>query len=305
MKVAVLSGGIGGERQVSLQSGRCVAEALNQEGLEVITSDISPGNLGVLDRAEIDVFFLALHGEFGEDGRLQQILEDKELAYTGSGPEASRLAFDKVQSKELFAKAGVTVAATVMCYPQTNEKELLAQLENLGNRFVIKPVRQGSSVGVRMVEGAQKTATTVREVCREFGDCLIEPFITGREITVGILGRQVLPIIEIRSKTGFYDYDAKYLDDKTEYLFDTIEDADQRTQIGQSALACFDALGCRDFSRVDFIIADDGTAYALEINTIPGFTTHSLLPKAAAKVGFSMSRLCVHIVETSFSRKAV
>ena len=305
MKVAVLSGGIGGERQVSLQSGRCVGEALTAGGVDVVPSDISPDDLSVLDRADIDVFFLALHGEFGEDGRLQQILEDRKLAYTGSGPEASRLAFDKVKSKELFAQAGVTVAPTVLCDSKSGEKDLLAQLEALGERFVIKPIRQGSSVGVRMVEGPGATATAAVEVFREFGDCLIEPFIVGQEITVGVLGRQVLPIIEIRSQSGFYDYEAKYLDEQTEYLFDTINDAALVARIGRNALACFDALGCRDFSRVDFIITDDGTAYALEINTIPGFTTHSLLPKAAGKVGFSMTQLCLKIVETSFSRKAV
>jgi len=305
MKVAVLSGGIGGERQVSLQSGRCVAEALTAGGVDVVPSDISPDGLSILDRADIDVFFLALHGEFGEDGRLQQILEDRNLAYTGSGPEASRLAFDKVKSKELFAGAGVTVAPTVLCDAKSGEKDLLAKLEALGRRFVIKPIRQGSSVGVRMVEGPQATATAAVEVFQEFGDCLIEPFIVGQEITVGVLGRQVLPIIEIRSQTGFYDYEAKYFDDQTQYLFDTIGDTEWVDRIGRDALACFDALGCRDFSRVDFIVTDDGTAYALEINTIPGFTTHSLLPKAAEKVGFSMTQLCVKIVETSFSRKAV
>jgi D-alanine-D-alanine ligase len=137
----------------------------------------------------------------------------------------------------------------------------------------------------------------------EFGDCMVESFIVGREVTVGVLGRQTLPIIEIRSKTGFYDYQAKYIDDRTEYLFDTIEDERVRARIAGATMACFDALGCRDFSRVDFIVAEDGTPYALEANTIPGFTTHSLLPKAAAQAGIPMSDLCVRIVRTTAAQR--
>jgi D-alanine-D-alanine ligase len=304
MKVAVLRGGIGQERQVSLESGRCVAEALAEGGVDVVASDITPEEMTVLDRSDIDVFFIALHGHFGEDGRLQQILEDKGLLYTGCGPESSRTAFDKVVSKERFAAAGVRVPETVLFTAGADLEAIGRQLSELGERFVVKPIRQGSSVGVYIVDGVEETVASARNVFQEFGDCLIEPFIVGREITVGVLGRETLPIIEIRSKTGFYDYQAKYVDDQTEYLFDTVEDADVRARVAEAALACFDALGCRDFARVDFILTEEGMAYALEINTIPGFTTHSLLPKAAARVGLSMSQLCLRIVETSFSRKS-
>ena len=304
MRVAVLRGGIGSERQVSLESGRCVAEALVAGGVEVITSDIRPDDLAVLDRSDIDVFFLALHGEFGEDGRLQQILEDRGRAYTGCGSAASRLAFDKVATKRLFAAAGVKVAPTVEFAQGADLHQVESQLHDLGERFVVKPIRQGSSVGVYVVDGPQATVASAQKVCEQFGDCMIEPFITGPEITVGVLGRETLPIIEIRSKTGFYDYQAKYVDEQTEYLFDTVQDADLRSRISEAALACFDALGCRDFARVDFILTEEGLAYALEINTIPGFTTHSLLPKAACRAGISMSELCVRIVRAAFSRKS-
>jgi len=304
MKVVVLRGGIGQEREVSLASGRCVTEALCQGGLDVLESDIRPDDLTVLDRPDVDVFFVALHGEFGEDGRLQQILEDRDLTYTGCGPEASRLAFDKVVSKERFAAAGVVVAPTVEYGPRADDTEIEGRLRSLGDRFVVKPIRQGSSVGVYMVDGLAETITVARKAYAEFGDCMIEPFLPGREITVGVLGHEALPIIEIRSKTAFYDYHAKYVDDHTEYLFDTIDDAGVCEQISRAALACYDALDCRDFARVDFILTDDGTAYALEINTIPGFTTHSLLPKAAAHAGIPMSDLCVRIVRASFSRKS-
>jgi len=304
MRVAVLRGGIGQEREVSLESGRCVAQSLREGGLEVVESDIRPDDLAVLETPDIDVFFLALHGEFGEDGRLQQILEDKGLAYTGCGPEASRLAFDKVASKERFAAAGVSVAPTVEVSSEADITEVETRLRDLGDRFVVKPIRQGSSVGVYVVDGVAETAATARKAYAEFGDCLIEPFLRGPEITVGVLGRETLPIIEIRSKTGFYDYQAKYMDEQTEYLFDTIQDPAVRTQISRAALACYDALGCRDVARVDFIVTEEGTAHALEINTIPGFTTHSLLPKAAARAGIPMSELCLRIVRASFSRKS-
>ncbi|MBN1362440.1 MAG: D-alanine--D-alanine ligase [Sedimentisphaerales bacterium] len=304
LKVAVLRGGIGQEREVSLESGRCVAEALRAGGMEVVTSDIRPDDLSVLDRDDIDVFFLALHGQFGEDGRLQQVLEDRELVYTGCGPEASRLAFDKMASKPLFAQAHVEVAPAIELELGVDRDMLERRLRDLGTRLVVKPVRQGSSVGVYIVDSPDAAAARAIAVYEEFGDCMIERFIAGREITVGVLDRQTLPVIEIRSKTGFYDYHAKYIDERTEYLFDTIRDTQIVARASRAALACFDALGCRGFARVDFIVADDGGLYALEVNTIPGFTTHSLLPKAAARIGVSMTELCVRIVRMAFSRKS-
>lgn len=303
IRVAVLRGGVGREREVSLESGRCVAEAMQGAGLDVVVSDIRPDDMQVLDRRDIDVFFLALHGEFGEDGQLQQVFEDRGLVYTGSGPEASRLAFDKMASKRLFAGAGVDVPAVVEYTRDMEPAELEKQLQGLGQRFVVKPIRQGSSVGVHIVDCCAQAVTAARQVLEEFGDCMVESFVTGRELTVGVLGRQVLPIIEIRSKTGFYDYQAKYVDNRTEYLFDTVEDRDIGARIQRAALACFDALGCRDFARVDFILSADGTPYALEVNTIPGFTSHSLLPKAAARVGLSMGELCVRIVRTALAQR--
>lgn len=301
--MAVLRGGVGREREVSLESGRCVAEALQHGGLEVVVSDIRPDAMQILDRRDIDVFFPALHGEFGEDGQLQQVFESRGLAYAGSGPEASRLAFDKMASKRLFAAAGVDVPGVVEFGGDMDPMQLEQQLRDLGEQFVVKPVRQGSSVGVCIVQSRREAVEAARRVREEFGDCMIESFVRGRELTVGVLGRQTLPVIEIRSKTGFYDYRAKYVDDRTEYLFDTVEDEGLRARINRAALACFDALGCRGFSRVDLILSDEGTPYALEINTIPGFTSHSLLPKAAAQVGLSMSDLCVQIVRTAYAQQ--
>ncbi len=301
-KIAVLSGGIGEERDISIQSGRCIAQALQQAHLDVVTADIQPDNLSILDDGDIDVFFIALHGRFGEDGQLQQILEDKELIYTGSGPAASKLAFDKIASKKAFADAGVATPAAIEF--TANTENLQSRLNQLADKFVVKPVKQGSAIGVTITDNPTSAIVAAEKCLSEFGDCMIEEFIHGREITVGILENQVLPVIEIRSKTGFYDYHAKYMDEQTEYLFDTINDPALTAKINKAALACFNTLGCRHFARVDFILGNDKIPYTLEVNTIPGFTTHSLLPKAAAKVGLSMSELCVRIIEAALANNS-
>jgi D-alanine-D-alanine ligase len=304
LKVAVLMGGISTERDISIQSGQCVAEALKEAGFDVVTADIRPDNLDILEDSSVNVFFIALHGEFGEDGQLQQILEDRSLLYTGSGPKASKLAFDKLTSKDFFSKAGVTTPKVIKFDTRMEEEELARQLAQLSERFVVKPVRQGSTIGVAIVDGPKSALAAARKCSDKFGDCMIEEFIGGREITVGILQSRPLPIIEIRSKTGFYDYHAKYIDEETEFLFDTIDDPALTAKVQTAALDCFRALGCRHFARVDFILGDDRNPYALEINTIPGLTAHSLLPKAAAKTGLSMSDLCAKIVEAAYSSVA-
>ena len=301
MKVAVLTGGISEEREVSLQSGNCVAQAVRQAGFEVVVADIGPGNLEILEAGDIDVFFVALHGRFGEDGQLQQILEDKSLVYTGSVPAACELAFDKIASKKVFAEAGIATPRVVKFNAQAETRELEEQLLQLSDKFVVKPVRQGSTIGVSIVDDAQSALATARECESKFGDCMIEEFIRGREITVGVLKNRALPIIEIRIRGNFYDYHAKYTDEQTEYLFDTIKEQAVVANIKKAAIDCFNVLGCRHFSRVDFRLGDDGVAYALELNTIPGLTSHSLVPKAAAKAGLSMSDLCVKIIEAALN----
>jgi len=298
-KIAVLMGGIGEERPVSLNSGKSVCEAIKQAGFDVVGADITPEDMSILDDKSIDVYFLALHGKFGEDGELQQIMEDKGLVYTGSGPKASATAFDKVASKRAFESAGVKTAAMIEINIATDFGTLAGNLRAMGKKWVVKPVRQGSSVGVSIIDDAETAALKAKECFGQFGDCMVEEFIPGRELTVGILCGRALPIIEIRAKAKFYDYQAKYIDDSTEYLFDTITDRGTIAKISEAAVACFNSMRCRDFSRVDFILTDDGTAYALEINTIPGFTNHSLLPKAAAKIGLSMSELCMRIIEAA------
>jgi len=305
LKVAVLMGGISREREVSIQSGKCVAEALKQTGVNVTPSDIKPDALGILDDKTIDVFFIALHGTFGEDGQIQEILESKGLIYTGSGPLASRLAFDKWESKKIFTAAGVTMPDSILFEPGKKAAAVEEQIRRLGSKYVVKPLREGSTIGISIADDPKSAVEAAKKCAAEFGECMIESFVKGKEITVGIIGKQALPIIEIRPRAGFYDYHAKYIDDKTEYLFDSLNDPALVDKIQESAITCFNSLGCRGSARVDFIIGDDGKPYALEINTIPGMTSHSLLPKAAAKIGISMSRLCLKIVELALADSAI
>jgi D-alanine-D-alanine ligase len=298
-------GGISREREVSIQSGKCVAEALKQTGVNVTPSDIKPDALGILDDKTIDVFFIALHGTFGEDGQIQEILESKGLIYTGSGPLASRLAFDKWESKKIFTAAGVTMPDSILFEPGKKAAAVEEQIRRLGSKYVVKPLREGSTIGISIEDDPKRAVAAAKKCAAEFGECMIEEFIKGREITVSILGKQALPILEIRPRAGFYDYHAKYIDDKTEYLFDSLNDPALVDKVQESAITCFNSLGCRGSARVDFIIGDDGKPYALEINTIPGMTSHSLLPKAAAKIGISMSRLCLKIVELALADSAI
>lgn len=305
LKVAVLMGGISREREVSLQSGKCVADALKKAGVNVIPSDIKPDELDILDDETIDVFFLALHGTFGEDGALQKILESKNLIYTGSPSKSSRLAFDKWESKKRFTAAGVTMAESILFKPDQKNTNLEKRISRLGSKYVVKPLREGSTIGISIADDPKQAIEAAKKCAAEFGECMIESFIKGKEITVGILGKQALPILEIRPPAGFYDYHAKYIGDKTEYVFDSIKTGALVDKIQASAITCFNSLGCRGAARVDFIIGEDGKPYALEINTIPGMTSHSLLPKAAAKIGISMSRLCLKIVELALADSTI
>ena len=299
VKVAVLAGGIGSEREVSLVSGANIVKALGGEGLAVVESDIGPDNLAIVDDTSIDAFFLALHGQFGEDGSLQAILESRGLVFTGSGSRASRLAFDKVASKKHFREAGVIVAAEVVLDKSSTAADVERKLAPLGKRFVVKPIRQGSSVGVTILEGVAAAAQAAIACYRQYGDCLVEPYIPGREFTVGILNGVALPVLEIRSRSPFYDYQAKYLADTTEYLFDTLDDAALVRRMQEDAVRCYRSLGCRHQSRVDMIVNAAGVPHVLEINTLPGFTSHSLLPMAAAKAGIPVGQLCLDILRSA------
>ncbi len=296
-KIVVLYGGIGSERGISIQSGKAITKALTDVGADVICSDIKPDNLAILDEPNVDVFFLALHGAFGEDGQIQRILENRKLTYTASGSTASEMAFDKIASKKAFKKAKLNVPKAI-CFESVADfdTDSIERISVIGNRFVVKPKNSGSSVGIEILETPSKAVDAAKKCVEEFGNAMVEELIEGREFTVGLLGERTLPIIEIKAAMNFYDYNAKYVSDKTQFLFDTTDGA-VAGEMNDAAVIAFNCLGCENVARVDFILTDDNKIYVLELNTIPGFTSHSLLPMAAKKIGLSLGELCMAIAE--------
>lgn len=295
LDVTVLAGGPGAEREVSLQSGAAVADALKRLGHRVELADIGPDDLSALLRPA-DVVFIALHGEFGEDGALQEELQRRGIAYTGSDSTASRLAMDKVAAKRVFETRGIPTPPYEVVDAQS--------LEDIASRWsppvVVKPVDSGSSVDTHIVRSADALHEKVAALVGKLGRALVEKFINGPELTVGVLGDRALPVCEIRTKREFYDYAAKYVDDDTQYLFDLDLPGALLTRAQEISLDAHRALRCRAFSRVDLMVdAATNEPYVLEINTIPGFTSHSLVPKAAARVGIGFDQLCQRIIELS------
>lgn len=298
LDIVVLSGGPGGEREVSLESGKMVAEALRCSGHHVTICDINPDDLSAFDKPA-DVFFIALHGEFGEDGQIQRLLEDRNLIYTGSGPEASTLAMDKEATKNRLRENDIPTPAFDVVTKRGQSCKVSAPA-------VVKPVGSGSSVDVSIAKDDASLAAAIDEVVGKYGAVLVEQFVDGLEITVSILDGEALPPIEIRTKREFYNYQAKYIDDDTEYLFNIPLPADVLKKMQSLSLKASDLVGCRDFCRVDWMV-DRKTEkpYLIEINTIPGLTSHSLLPKAAHQNGIDFDHLCQRIVDMAMTRAVV
>ncbi len=302
LRITVLAGGPSRERPVSLVSGKYVAEALKKAGFTVTMADISPNDLSALD-LPADVIFPVLHGRFGEDGELQEILEKKGLAYCGSGSTACRITMDKNKSKRRMTELEIPTPAYDVALTPADVAKVRACWPI---PVVVKPIEEGSSFGVTIVRRSEDLEGVIRETLEKFGPVMVEDFIDGRELTVGILADKALPIIEIRSNRGFYDYEAKYSDSGTEYtfiddlpkvLYDQIQDLSVRAAAG---------LGLRDFCRIDWRLDRENRPFFLEANAIPGFTDHSLLPKAAKQAGLDMVKLCKKIVEMALIRsKAV
>lgn len=295
--ITVLAGGPSSERQVSQASGHAVAHGLTQLGHRVTVLDITPDDFSALDQPA-DVFFVALHGEFGEDGQVQQMLEDRHLAYCGSGPDGCRNAFNKEKTKLTCSDIDIPTPRFDVAH---RAEHIHAATACWSLPVVVKPISQGSSIGVTIVEHADALNDTVAEILSQFGPVLIEQYITGRELTVSIVGGTTLPIIEIRSDRQFYDYQAKYDSDTTQYIFDSVE-SQLASRLAEMSLRAAEGLGLRDFCRADWILADDGEPYLLEVNAIPGFTEHSLLPKAAAHMAVDMPQLCHHILALAVAR---
>jgi D-alanine-D-alanine ligase len=292
LDITVLMGGPSSEREVSLLSGAAVADALERRGHKVARADISPADTSALDRDGIDVVFIALHGQFGESGEVQQLCEERGLRYTGSGPRASELGLDKAATKHVARRAGILTPDWAIIEETLSAAERAAAVAALGLPVVVKPIDGGSSVDVTIARTAAARDAAFDSVVDECGRALVEQFVAGREITVGILGGQTLPVLEIVPDGAFYDYRAKYSDDAvTRYTFEHGFDDLTVRRAQQAAATLFKALDCRHLARVDFIVDEQGTAWMLEINTIPGFTSHSLLPMAARRAGIDFDEL--------------
>lgn len=298
-KIAVLYGGLSSERDVSINSGQAVFKALSDAGLDVSGFDVTDFDQLASMLKDIDVVFLALHGKYGEDGFVQQILEDIGIPYTGSGVQASADAFDKLKSKLLFDSNHVVIPK----YVRVDKLNLnrIRPLIDWESSFV-KPACDGSSIGVKRA-GAADDVIDVLNSCFQYSDTyMVEEEIKGREITVGILDGQALPVIELVPSGDFYDYESKYSKGKTEYLFNPVFHEEIQKAINVQAIRAFNAVGARDMGRVDIIVDSNNMPHVLEVNTIPGFTETSLLPKAAKAAGYEFSELCIKLVDLAIRR---
>lgn len=293
--ITIMLGGPSAEREVSLASGAAVVKALRSLGHEVRELDPRTPDWALPEKT--DAVFLALHGTYGEDGTVQQQLDALGVPYTGCGTEASRISFDKVLTKQLCLKAGVPTAkfVTVNSPAALFPRELMLPL-------VVKPVRQGSSVGLQFVEREEDWAPALAEAFKFDSEPLVEERIVGRETTVGILEGKPLPVVEVRPKQGAYDYRNKYTSGRTEYFCPADFDAVTTQRIQDAALGAFEVVKGRDYARVDVMVRPDGSPVVLEVNTLPGMTETSLLPKAAAAAGIDFASLCNRMVELALKR---
>ena len=292
-KVALLKGGPGKERDVSLRSATAVAKALHICGAEVHEIDVTGPEFHIPEDTELA--FNIIHGTFGEDGQIQEILSQRGITYTGEGINGSRTAFDKIRTKECFDRASVPTS--------TWHSIRAGESPRMELPYVVKAPQQGSSVGVHIVRNPESLASALED-CFKYGDeVLVEAFFPGRELTVGILGNSALPVVEIVPKDGFYDYDNKYTSGASEYFVPAPLSPELALRIQETAQAAHRALGLEVYSRVDILLAPDGSMSVLEINTIPGMTELSLLPKAAAVAGLDYPSLCEEIAGLSMAKK--
>lgn len=298
-KIAVLKGGVGSEREVSLKSGAAISNALRNAGYDVAEIDIKSCELSAAI-LNADAVFPALHGSWGENGDIQKLLEEAGMNFVGCGSEVSRLVFDKIPSKKLMDDENIPTPQ--WCVISESEPELP---ESMDFPVLIKAPRQGSTVGIFIVNTPEDYEKILPEAFKYDSELLVEGFIKGSELTIAIINDEAMPGIEIVTPTGFYDYDAKYLHNngETQYLCPPVSlSAETQEYAAELALKFYRAAGCRDLLRVDFMIAEDGTPYMIEGNNIPGFTNDSLVPKAFRQSKGSMEKLCTNLVQAALKR---
>lgn len=294
-KIGVLMGGLSSEREVSLSSGNAILKALKEKGYNVVGIDVGRDVAEVIRKSGIEVAFNGLHGKFGEDGAIQGVLEVAGVPYTGSGILASAVGMNKILSKLMFKAHGLLVGPYMVV--EAGKREKLNEAPSvIAFPLVVKPSSEGSSVGVSLVYKHEELRPAAELAFKYDREILIEKYITGKEVQVGILGNKALGAIEIVPKNVFYDYEAKYKDGMSEHFFPARIDKAIYERLLEAGLAAHRALGCRGYSRVDFIVDDAGALYVLEVNTLPGMTATSLLPDIARGVGISFPDLVEEIL---------
>jgi D-alanine-D-alanine ligase len=305
-KIGVLMGGPSSEREVSFKSGKAVYESLKASGIEAVSIDIKTSNIQenirLIKSHKITCAFLALHGRFGEDGQIQKLLDGLNIPYTGSGAAASKLAMDKVASRVIFKDNGLNVPAYSVVDRSSYNTKWKKQNTKLKFPLVVKPAENGSSVGLSIID---KREGLDRAMDLAFGfdeRIIIEDYISGRELTVGILDDKPLPLVEIIPKKRFFDYEAKYLSGMTDYVVPAKLKSGITAKVQEAGLSAHRLLGCSGSSRVDIILDKKNIPFVLEVNTIPGLTSTSLLPKAAKAAGIEFDRLCIKLIELAYEK---
>lgn len=306
-RIGVLMGGPSTEREISLKSGKAVYTALKDRGCDVVVIDLIEGSekevIEVIKKNHIAVVFLALHGRFGEDGTIQNILERNKIPFTGSRKEASRLAMDKIASRKRFQEKNLLVPR----HYNLNQRKSHSSAEIMDYfgkwPLVVKPSSHGSSIGINLAEDKKGLEKAIGIAFGLDENIIVEEFIEGRELTVGILEERFLPVVEIIPKTKFFDFQAKYSSPDTQYVVPAQLHDGVTEMVQQAGLMAHQTLGCFGCSRVDMILDKQNQAVVLEVNTTPGFTSTSLLPKAAAAVNISFSELCLRLIRLAYEKK--
>lgn len=307
-RVGVLMGGYSSEREISLKSGNAVFAALKAQGVDVVPLDIvcreKAQILAFIRDAHIDMAFNALHGELGEDGQIQSILEELGITYTGSGVKASRLAINKIATQNCLKLHDVKIPENFSLTQSESKESWAARIESIGGfPVVVKPAAEGSSIGVAIVADLETFEAAAHVAWKSGADILVEKFIKGREFTVSIIDKRPLPVIEICPSSEFFDFRSKYSEGQTKYIVPAKISPVLEGTLQSVALKAYRVLSCADFARVDILVDEDLNHYVLEVNTIPGFTSTSLLPKAAQQTGLNFQQLCLRILELAYGKK--
>lgn len=302
--VGVIMGGTSSEREISLKTGKSVANALSEAGYTVKEIVLNEDSVEPIEKEKIDVAFIAMHGKFGEDGELARLLEERKIPYTGSGPEGAKVAMDKVLTKKAFNAFGVPTAEYIVLDSSVSSEEADWFIKRHLNGYpvVVKPAREGSSVGISIVDMRSELQDALVKAFGFDNKILVEKYISGREVTCGILDGRPLPLVELRPSRRFFDFKAKYQDPGTLYIINPHLEPRLYRLCQEVALCAHIAVGARDFSRVDMIL-QERKIFVLEVNTIPGLTERSLLPKAAAAIGVDYQTLCIKMLEMALRRR--